>query len=109
MTQADNVHVMLTRSGGFAGMNITLADIDTASLPPDQAQRLREMVDRAHITELPPVLAEAPGADRLQRTLTVETANYRRSVQIGEGEAPESLQPLLDYLNEAGKGTSGAT
>jgi len=73
--------------------------IDTASLPPEEAQDLREMVDAAGVYDLPARPdTPAPGADRFQYTLTVEDAGRQHTVEVGEAGASDELRALLRRL-----------
>jgi len=74
-------------------------EIDTASLPPEEAQALREMVDAAGIYDLPAKPdAPAPGSDRFSYTLTVDDAGRQHSVEVGEAGASDALRALLRRL-----------
>ena len=95
--------VQFERSGGFAGIRTT-ATIDAGSLSPEEARRLRELVDNAGFFDLPPVLsASAPGADRFQYKITIETGNRKHTVELSDAAAPASLRPLLQWLTQAAR------
>ena len=95
------IKIIFERSGGVAGMRTTTT-VNTESLPPAEAQMLREMVDKAKFFDLPAVLAapKSNNADRFQYKLTVEVGNRRHTVETGEAAAPQTLQPLLTRLGE---------
>jgi hypothetical protein len=74
-------------------------EVDTASLPPEEAQALREMVDAACVYDLPARPASStPGADRFQYTLTVEDEGQQHTVELGEAAASDALRVLLRRL-----------
>ena len=90
------MRIAFERTGGFAGMTVS-GEVDTASLPPEEAQALREMVDAAGVYDLP-ARPSAPGADRFQYTLTVEDEGRRHTVEVGEAGASDALLALLRRL-----------
>ena len=92
----EGLKVRFERSGGFAGMTLA-REVDAASLPPDEARRLRELVEGADFFALPPAGAPGRGADRFQYVVEVEQGGRRHAVRTGD-DAPQALQPLLDYL-----------
>ncbi|MBI3244583.1 MAG: hypothetical protein HYZ49_20070 [Chloroflexi bacterium] len=96
--------IMFERSGGVAGMRVTTT-VNTDTLPANEAQMLREMVDKAKFFDLPAVLAapKSNNADRFQYKLTVEVGNRRHTVETGETAAPPTLQPLIQRLGEMAK------
>lgn len=90
------MRISFERSGGFAGMTLRRT-VDTDELPPDEAERVRGLVEGADFFALPAAGAAGRGADRFQYVVEVEHAGRRHAVQVGE-DAPPGLQPLLDYL-----------
>ena len=63
------MRIQFERTGGFAGMR-TVASIDSDSLPPGQAQELRELVDAADFFNLPSRIEDSgEGADQFQYTV----------------------------------------
>ena len=74
-------------------------EIDTASLPPEEAQSLREMVDAAGVYDLPARPdSPAPGADRFQYRLTIEDARRQHTVEVGDAGTSDALRALLRHL-----------
>jgi hypothetical protein len=93
------------RTGGFAGMRVTVT-VNIESLSPEDAQDLREMVDGAEFFDLPEVITTpAPGADRFHYKLTVEDEEREHTVEMGEAAMPETLQPLIQRLTEVARST----
>jgi hypothetical protein len=97
------MRVRFERSGGFAG--ITLAhDFDSTELPHEQTVELTRLVSEARFFELPAVIASAKsGADLFQYSISVEDGAQKHSVQFVQGEAPEHLRPLVQWLTQAQK------
>jgi hypothetical protein len=91
------MRIYFERSGGFMGTTLSTT-VDTATLPPEEANELGELLQDTQFFELPPVLAEEKGADQLSYRLTVETATQSHTVVTTDMEAPEALQPLLRQL-----------
>lgn len=92
------MRIHFVRTGGFAGMRLE-SNIDSASLPQDEAQALKTELENAHFFALPDQLtAKVGGADRFQYEITVEDGGNRHSVQAGEAALPDTLQPLVQHL-----------
>lgn len=102
--EATELRISFERSGGFAGMT-KRRELDTRSLPPDEAARLREAVEQARFFDQPADLTAAgPGADRFQYVVQVEGGGRRHTVRLAGGAAPEEMQPLLDHLTRLARG-----
>jgi hypothetical protein len=91
------MRIYFERSGGFMGTTLSTT-VDTATLAPEEANQLGELLQETHFFELPPVLAEEKGADKLSYRLTVETATQSHTVVTTDMGAPDELQPLLRQL-----------
>jgi hypothetical protein len=95
--------ISFERTGGFAGIRLATT-VDSATLTPEEAAQLRTLVDNAKFFALPAkIKATAPGADRFQYAVTIETPNQRHTVTVDEGAAPPELRPLLNWLTTAAK------
>jgi hypothetical protein len=99
------VKVQFERSGGFAGMKRAIS-VDTRTLPPEQAQELREKVNRADFFNLAPEIIGQKGADQFLHTVTVETEGRRHTVRTTDAAAPERLKPLIEWLTIQARATS---
>ncbi len=93
------MHILFERSGGFAGMTVTLT-VDTATLSTDAAAQLRNWVAAADFFRLP-ALPTSTQADRFQYRVTIEEDNQKHTVTVGEAGVPDTLRPLLEWLMEA--------
>jgi hypothetical protein len=78
------VRVRVTRSGGFAGLTETIADVDSAKLDAAAGRRLAAAVDAAPF-EAAAAADDAPGADVFRYEIVVEDARGRRAAAFGEG------------------------
>jgi hypothetical protein len=86
------------RTGGFAGMVMSF-DIDTETLPVEQAEEIQGLVSAADFFSLPATIpSAAPGADQFQYKLTVESEEGRHTVDLGDAAVPDDLRPLLDKI-----------
>jgi len=87
--------VRVRRTGGFAGIDEDLGEVDTARLTPDQARTARELVSR-----LSDAAANAPvGTDMTRYELDVETGDgQHRKLAVVEEDAPPELTGLLQDL-----------
>ena len=101
----DVMQVRFERTGGFAGMRMA-ATISSETLTPEEAQRLRELVDSSGFFELPAEITSPPGGnDRFLYTVTVDVAGRSHTVRTGEAGIPSGLRPLIDLLTKAARGT----
>ena len=95
------MRIHFERSGGFAGLRLQ-HELDTASLPPAEADEVARMVDSARFFELPQAIrATQPGADRFLYKLSVDSGTQKHSVEVDDAATPENLRPLLKWLTAA--------
>jgi len=99
----DAMHIEFERSGGVAGIRLATT-VDTDTLSADEAAGVRTLVDDADFFNLPGRLTtSSPGADRFAYRITVRSPGRSHTVDVGEGAAPASLRPLLDWLMSAAR------
>ncbi len=97
-----SVRIRFERTGGLAGRKIEVF-VDSDSLPPTQAKRLRTLLDRSKFFDLPLELgAGSGGADRFQYRVTVEDDSHSHTVEASESTVPDAMWPLLDWLARHG-------
>ena len=96
-----SMRVEFERSGGFARIR-TAATIDSASLAPEEARKLHELVDASGFFGLPATI-ESPsrGADRFQYKITVTTGDRTHTVEGSEEAFPAKVKPLIQWLTKA--------
>jgi len=94
--------ISFERSGGFAGMMMTVS-IDTAKLPPTDANQVKSLVEAADFFRLPEAIAAANQPDRFQYHLTVAEQQRKHSVTVSESCVPGTLRPLVEWLTEAAR------
>ena len=89
------------RTGGFMARKTTLT-LDLDSLPSDQAETLRDLLDQADFFSLTD--APAPAVpDEFHYTLTVTTNLIEHTVHTSDTAAGEALRSLLDDLAQRAK------
>lgn len=90
----------MTRSGGFAGVQLH-GTIDTAALSPDDASELEALLEKVDLAELSSRRGPSAGPpDRFQYDLVIEQGDTRAKVTIGERDVPPALRAILDRLVE---------
>ena len=101
--------IRLERTGGFAGMTRTI-EVDSRSLPEDQANAVRQLVGNANFFALPENLSPAPpvGADRFNYRITIQSDSESHTVELTEADTPESLEQLIGWLEDHSR-TAGST
>ena len=86
------------RTGGFAGITMTKV-FDTADLPANEANQLRQLVDAANFFRLPKTItSNSQQPDRFHYQLNVEDNGKQHTVEVSEKAVPGTLRPLLDWL-----------
>lgn len=84
------------RSGGFAGLSETLAEVDADRLDPETARHVREAFEASGFATLPARLPGDPmGADMFRYTIEVEDGQGRRSVSYRQGNPNAALLDAL--------------
>ena len=95
--------IYLTRSGGFTGIPFNVA-IDTDQCEEEERNILLSLVEAAQFYSLPEkILPAGQGADRFQYRITVEKPGESHTVEAGESDIPDSLQPLVSHLTALGR------
>jgi hypothetical protein len=93
------MRVNVTRRGGLAGIALH-AVLDTAQLAAADASRA-EAALRALPWGRPP--AQPTGPDRFRYQVVTVEGGHERRVELTEGEIPDTLRPLLEFLPEQGR------
>lgn len=91
------------RTGGFAGMSLTKV-VDTTTLPAEQANQLRRLVDAADFFHLPATLtAKTSQPDRFEYRVTIQQNNQQHTIVVSEQAVPSTLKPLIEWLMAAAR------
>ena len=94
------MRISFERTGGFAGITMKTA-LDEKDLAPDEAQRLRQLVEEADFFSLPgKIISRSPQPDRFQYELRLEEKGRQHTVTVSEEAMPEKLKPLGKWLME---------
>jgi hypothetical protein len=97
------MRMTIERTGGFAGISMTKI-VDTTTLPDNEANQLRQLVDAADFFRLPKTItSKSPQPDRFQYQLTLEDKGKQHTVEVGEQAVPGTLRPLLEWLMAAAR------
>lgn len=99
------MRISFERSGGFAGITMKMT-VDEKDLAPDEAQRIRQLVEEADVFNLPKkIVARSPRPDRFQYELSLEESGLKHTVTMSEEVLPEKIRPLIEWLVEKSRGT----
>jgi len=94
----ERIRIDFCRSGGVAGVQLKTS-VDTENLPPEEAEDLRRLVQRAGLTTArDPAPQTGRGADRFQYDLSVARADERVELSLAESEVTPEIRALLDAL-----------
>lgn len=91
------MHIFFKRSGGFTGIPVQ-AEVDTSSLPADQAEAIENMLVDAHFFELPSDPTQVNEADRFTYELKVVSDEVEHTVYFSEQNAPGEINTLVRHL-----------
>jgi len=92
-------HIWFERTGGFAGM-ITMVEIDSKTLSVEEQEKVEEFIEKSGFFEFVSDSLKTNHPDQFQYKITIEYKNDKKSLEFGESGMPNSLRPLVDYLNQ---------
>ena len=99
------MRISFERSGGFAGIMMKTT-IDEKDLAPDEAQKLRQLVEEVDFFNLSKkIMPESPRPDRFQYELSLEESGRQHKVTTSEETLPAKLKPLVNWLMEKSRQT----
>jgi hypothetical protein len=88
------LRISVKRTGGYAGLSETIAEIDTAAVGAAAATRIAGLVEASRFFTLPATLPnQALGADMFRYEITVEDGPRRHTVAFIDDESP-AVAPL---------------
>ena len=97
------MHIDYERSGGFAGLQVSIA-IDTDSLPPGEAQELCNLVEDAGFFDLAATIGDPTAApDQFVYKVTVEAAGRRHAIEVTDSAVVPDLRRLLERLHRVAR------
>jgi len=93
------------RTGGLMGLRIA-AEIDTADLPPEDAEDIHNLLSEVDFFALPEELTSTmPGMDYFQYRLTVTPEDGEaHTVRFTDTAAPLEMLPLVRQLTRMARG-----
>lgn len=98
--------VRFERTGGMAGMR-TAITIDSKSLPGEEAERLRNLIQQARFFDLPEEILGPSRPDEFHYLITITTDRQKHTVRTADTAAPAPLKPLIEWLNGQARGAPG--
>jgi hypothetical protein len=93
--------IKFRQSGGYAGLRMG-CELDTNLLSPEEATKLRSLVEQSHILQTKSARSENT-ADLINYEITIETKEAKHQVTFDDLTLPENVLPLLDYLQSQAK------
>jgi len=86
------------RVGGVAGIRLK-GDVDTDTLPPEEAKSLQALVEKARLGQIRQSFgAGGKTRDSFEYWVTVEDRGKQSSVRMTDETLPPSATPLIDRL-----------
>jgi hypothetical protein len=94
------MRISVKRIGGIAGVTEEIASVDTASLSPDAAQQVEQVVRESRFFELPARVSGATiGADQFQYQITIAEGSRQHVVTFDDESAETApLRRLVAVL-----------
>ena len=89
--------ILFERTGGFMGRKVSLT-IDLDSIPSDQAETLRGLLETSNFFSLPASSSAAPVPDEFFYRITVTTETIEHAVETSDTSMSEELRPLVEEL-----------
>jgi hypothetical protein len=107
VAREDIMYIEFERSGGFAGGRVTFS-LNSDTLPQEEAEQLRQLVDSAAFFQLPALIADTAAVpDEFVYVVTVESGDLQHTVKARESSVPQDLHPLIDWLSRRARRTRG--
>lgn len=96
-----DMKIKFRQSGGYAGLRLG-CDLDTKFLSPEAATQLESLVEKSGILQSQSARSENT-ADQINYEITIETDRGTCQRTFDDLTLPESVLPLLDYLQSHAK------
>lgn len=93
--------ITFRQSGGYAGLRMG-CELDTNLLTLEEATQLESLVEKSGILQIQTALSTNT-ADLINYEITIETEEGKHQVTFDDLTLPESVVPLLDYLQSHAK------
>ena len=89
--------ITFERTGGIVGNDLHL-DLDLDTLPQDEAQHLRRLIDESDFYSVPEYTAEQFTPDEYKYTIAVNGEQASHTVHTSDSSIPKNLLPLTKEL-----------
>jgi uncharacterized lipoprotein len=96
--------ITVRQTGGFAGVSVDLASIDTSALDPARAQPIEQLVRQAGFFQLPATIEGPIGADHTYYEVTIadgarqHTVSFQQNDNSAEAAALQRLVATLPQM-----------
>lgn len=87
------MHIVVTRSGGFAGLTEQLASVDADTLP-DSGRHVKELLQASGFFQMPAQVSEVLGADLFQYQITIKEGGREHRVAFVDDGSPAAASLL---------------
>ena len=97
--------ILVKRSGGYAGLEETVAEEDTTRLDAATAQRIEQLVQSLGFFNLPAVISsEGVGADLFHYEITIMQGNQQHTVSFNDDDSQSTvaLKSLVETISHMG-------
>jgi hypothetical protein len=101
------MYIYFKRSGGFTGISLK-ADLDTSSLPLEEAEAIEQILADVNFFELPSDLTDADTIDSFTYELKVIKQEEEHTVCFSEQTAPAEMDRLVRHLTVLARRPSGS-
>ena len=91
------MHIYFKRSGGFVGMPLE-TDLDTSSLPANEAEAIEQLLADVHFFDLPSDPQQISDVDRFTYELKVSSEEVEHTVYFSEQNVPLQINALVRQL-----------
>jgi hypothetical protein len=86
--------ITVKQTGGFAGVEVDLASVDTTTLDAARAQQVEQLVRDAAFFQRPATVGSAVGADLAKYVITVTDGSRQHTVTLEQADNSPETAPL---------------
>jgi hypothetical protein len=107
MSPENDVRITIEESGGFAGIKLPGISLSAADLSDADNTAFLKLLQQADLSNLPPI-PKPPSLrrDSMQIKITTESEGQQNVVRVNEGDAPENVQQLIDWIKNYRKNSA---
>ncbi len=89
--------IAFERSGGLMGRIVEI-ELDTRSMPDEEADTLRQLVSVADLPEVQSAQDDPNMRDTFQYKIVLNVGEEQLTVELGESQIPDRVRPLIEWL-----------